>query len=144
MAGLFSWINERFKRNNKQRGLLPVDLVSTSPIQRRYGNGSFYSFLTQALPSSNLDWSKEAGDLMCNSVVSCCMDWYVRNWTQARVAIRRQTDQQGDHYTYIRTHPVLNLIRYPQPNVTPSTFWGWVIVDYKLLGNAYVRKVRVG
>ena len=81
---------------------------------------------------------------MCNSVVACCVDWYIRNWTQSRVAIRRQTDQQGDHYTYIRQHPVLTLIRYPQPNVTPSTFWGWVLADYKLLGNAYVRKVRVG
>jgi HK97 family phage portal protein len=39
-------------------------------------------------------------------------------------------------------HPALDILRAPQPGVPPSVFWSWVITDYKLLGNAYIRKVR--
>jgi HK97 family phage portal protein len=40
-------------------------------------------------------------------------------------------------------HPVINLLSAPTPGVPPSLVWSWVITDYQLLGNAYLRKVRV-
>jgi HK97 family phage portal protein len=40
-------------------------------------------------------------------------------------------------------HPIINLIKNPSSLYVSSIFWSFIIQDYKLLGNAYVRKIRV-
>lgn len=68
------------------------------------------------------------------------MDWYIRNWAQGVPQIMRpMPDGQSE---MLPEHPALDILRAPQPGIAPSVFWAWVITDYKLLGNAYLRKVR--
>jgi len=105
-----------------------------------YGNGSLTSILTRQLPGSQRDWSKEAGDLGLNSIVAISIDWYNRNFSQAVPKVYRASSTQQDDSI---NHPIINLIKNPSSLYVSSIFWSFIIQDYKLLGNAYVRKIRV-
>jgi HK97 family phage portal protein len=75
-----------------------------------------------------------------NGVVASAIDWYVRNYPQATPRLYRPVDsQQADP---VEDHPVIQLMAQPDPMIMGSLFWGWVIQDYKLFGNTYLRKIR--
>lgn len=119
---------------------LPLPLGQSRDIYLTgYGSGQLQALLRRALPNSNRDWSKIAGDLGLNSVVAAAIDWYVRNWPQATPRVMRVVDSQQAEPI---EHPVLALINAPGDNLTAGVFWGLVVQDYKLFGNAYVRKLR--
>jgi HK97 family phage portal protein len=104
-----------------------------------YGSGQLQTLLRRALPGSSKDWARVAGDLGLNSIVAVGIDWYVRNLPQATLKYYRPVDsQQAD----TEDHPVLKLIAQPDPTITAGLFWGWVIQDYKLFGNTYLKKIR--
>lgn len=105
-----------------------------------YGSGQLQTLLRRALPNSNRDWAKVAGDLGLNGVIASCTDWYVRNLPQATPQVLRRVDSQQTEP--IENHPVVALINNPGDAYTASVFWGLVLQDYKLFGNAYVRKLR--
>jgi HK97 family phage portal protein len=139
--GLFDIFKGKAYQNGNIAGNLPV------PINRvintgfgGYGSGEILSFLQRRLPGSLRDWSKEAGDLGLNSIISISMDFYIRNWTQAKFKVKNQIN--ANEYEYV-DHPVIDLLNNPDKSVTGSVFWSYIIQDYKLLGNAYVRKIRV-
>jgi HK97 family phage portal protein len=104
------------------------------------GSGQLQSLWTRRLPGSHRDWSNEAGDLGLNSIVAVGLDWYIRNWAQGIPEVMRPTD--NGQAEPLPDHPALTLLRKPQPGIAPSVFWSWVITDYKIFGNAYLRKVR--
>ena len=111
----------------------------------RAGNGGLESIITTKLPSSKLDWAKEAGDLGLNSIIAMGLDWYIRNLNVGKLVIQRNVqDTKSDKFELIDTHPLLNLLRNPSPGVPANTFYGWITQDLKLQGNAYARKVRKG
>lgn len=119
---------------------LPLPLGQSRDIYLTgYGSGQLQALLRRSLPNSNRDWSKIAGDLGLNSVVAAAIDWYVRNWPQATPRVMRVVDSQQVEPI---EHPVLALINAPGDNLTAGVFWGLVVQDYKLFGNAYVRKLR--
>jgi HK97 family phage portal protein len=104
-----------------------------------YGSGQLQTLLRRALPGSSKDWARVAGDLGLNSIVAVGIDWYVRNYPQATLKYYRPVDsQQAD----TEDHPVLKLIAQPDPTITAGLFWGWVIQDFKLFGNTYIKKIR--
>lgn len=105
-----------------------------------YGSGQLQTLLRRALPNSNRDWAKVAGDLGLNGVIASCTDWYVRNLPQATPQVLRRVDSQQTEP--VENHPVVALINNPGDAYTASVFWGLVLQDYKLFGNAYVRKLR--
>lgn len=120
--------------------MLPLPLSQSRDIYLTgYGSGQLTTLLRRALPGSNKDWSRIAGDLGLNGVVASAMDWYIRNWAQATAQVLRKVDQQQAEPT---EHPALTLIAQPDPLVMGSLFWSWVIQDYKLFGNTYLRKIR--
>jgi len=140
--GLFDIFKGKAFQNGNISGNLPV------PINSRinygfggYGSGEILSFLQRRLPGSLRDWSKEAGDLGLNSIISISMDFYIRNWTQAKFKVKKQIN--ANEFEYI-DHPIIDLLNNPDKSVTGSVFWSYVVQDYKLLGNAFVRKIRVG
>jgi HK97 family phage portal protein len=139
--GLFDFLKGKAYRNGNVSGNLPV------PINTRinygfggYGSGEILSFLQRRLPGSLRDWSKEAGDLGLNSIISISLDFYIRNWTQAKFKVKNQIN--ANEFEYIN-HPIIDLLNNPDSSVCGSVFWSYVVQDYKLLGNAYVRKIRV-
>jgi HK97 family phage portal protein len=120
---------------------LPLPLSQSRDIYLTgYGSGQLQTLLRRALPGSTKDWARVAGDLGLNGVVASAIDWYVRNYPQATPRYYRPVDsQQADP---VEDHPVIQLMAQPDPMIMGSLFWGWVIQDYKLFGNTYLRKIR--
>jgi HK97 family phage portal protein len=120
---------------------LPLPLSQSRDIYLTgYGSGQLQTLLRRALPGSTKDWSRIAGDLGLNGVVASAIDWYVRNYPQATPKYYRPVDSQQAEP--IEDHPVIKLMAQPDPMIMGSLFWGWVIQDYKLFGNTYLRKIR--
>ena len=120
---------------------LPLPLSQSRDIYLTgYGSGQLQTLLRRALPGSTKDWSRVAGDLGLNGVVASAIDWYVRNYPQATPRYYRPVDSQQAEP--VEDHPVLQLMAQPDPMIMGSLFWGWVIQDYKLFGNTYLRKIR--
>lgn len=120
---------------------LPLPLGQSRDIYLTgYGSGQLVSMLRRALPGSHKDWSKVAGDLGLNSVIASGIDWYIRNWPQGIPKVYRPVDaSQADA---IEDHPIVSLLGEPMPGMVGNLVWAWVIQDYKLFGNAYLRKIR--
>jgi HK97 family phage portal protein len=106
-----------------------------------YGSGQLVSMLRRVLPGSHRDWSAQAGDLGLNSIIASAMDWYIRNWPQATAQVMRRVDSMQAEP--LEDHPVLQLIAEPEPGMVGNLLWGWIVQDYKLFGNAYLRKQRI-
>ena len=104
------------------------------------GNQDLYAMLSRRLPSSQRDWSATAGDLLLNSIVAISMDYFVRAFTQAVPMVYTQVSDT--EWEKNPKHPMLALLANPQMNMTPTRFWSNVIFDYKIYGNAYIRKLR--
>ena len=121
---------------------LPLPLGQSRDIYLTgYGSGQLVSMLRRVLPGSHRDWSNVAGDLGLNSVIAPAMDWYVRNWPQGTPRVMRRVDSQQSEP--VEDHPIVQLIGEPEPGIVGNLLWGWVIQDYKLFGNAYLRKQRL-
>jgi HK97 family phage portal protein len=120
---------------------LPLPLSQSRDIYLTgYGSGQLQTLLRRALPGSTKDWSRIAGDLGLNGVVASAIDWYVRNYPQATPKYYRPVDSQQAEP--VEDHPVIKLMAQPDPMIMGSLFWSWVIQDYKLFGNTYLRKIR--
>jgi HK97 family phage portal protein len=120
--------------------MLPLPISQSRDLYLTgYGSGQLLSLLRRALPGSHRDWSTVAGDLGLNSVIAAGIDWYIRNWPQSTAQVMRVVDTQTAEPV---NHPAVVLITEPMPGVSGSLFWGWVLQDYKLFGNTYLRKVR--
>ena len=120
---------------------LPLPLSQSRDIYLTgYGSGQLQTLLRRALPGSTKDWSRIAGDLGLNGIVASAIDWYVRNYPQATARYYRPVDSQQAEP--VEDHPVIKLMAQPDPMIMGSLFWGWVIQDYKLFGNTYLRKIR--
>ena len=131
-----------FKKDNAVKsGTLPVS-TNSGYFHRlnAYGNGSLTSLLTRNLPGSHRDWKTEAGDLGLNSIVAISMDWFMRNFSQSVPKVYRYVNPEQVETI---SHPIINLIKNPSSSSVSSIFWSYVINDFKLLGNAYVKKIRV-
>lgn len=121
---------------------LPLPLGQSRDIYLTgYGNGQLVSMLRRVLPGSQRDWAHVAGDLGLNSIIAAGMDWYVRNWPQGNPRVMRPIDSQQSEP--LETHSIINLLKEPEPGMVGNLLWGWVIQDFKLFGNAYLRKQRM-
>ena len=137
--GIFDRFRSKAVANPTQA--LPLPLSQSRDIYLTgYGSGQLQTLLRRALPGSTKDWSRVAGDLGLNGVVASAIDWYVRNYPQATPKYYRPVDSQQAEP--VEDHPVLQLMAQPDPMIMGSLFWGWVIQDYKLFGNTYLRKIR--
>ena len=137
--GIFDRFRSKAVANPTQA--LPLPLSQSRDIYLTgYGSGQLQTLLRRALPGSNKDWSMVAGDLGLNGVVASAIDWYVRNYPQATPKYYRPVDSQQAEP--VEDHPVLQLMAQPDPMIMGSLFWGWVIQDFKLFGNTYLRKIR--
>jgi HK97 family phage portal protein len=120
---------------------LPLPLSQSRDVYLTgYGSGQLQTLLRRALPGSTKDWARVAGDLGLNGIVASAIDWYIRNFPQATPKYYRPVDSQQAEP--VEDHPVIALMAQPDPMVMGSLFWSWVIQDYKLFGNTYLRKIR--
>lgn len=139
--GLFDRILGKAIANPREP--LPLPLGQSRDVYLTgYGSGQLVSMLRRVLPGSHRDWGTVAGDLGLNSIIASAMDWYIRNWPQATPQVLRKVDSQQTEP--LEEHPILQLLAEPEPGMVGNLLWGWVIQDYKLFGNAYLRKQRIG
>jgi len=140
--GFFDRIFQKATPVAKVDALLPLQ---TTMRQTGYltgiGGQDLYAYLSRRLPGSLKDWTSVAGDLMLNSIVAISMDYYIRAFSQAVPMVWTKSDK-ADEYEKVPDHPMLQLLANPQIGLAPTRFWSNLIIDYKLYGNCYIRKIR--
>jgi len=106
------------------------------------GLQDLFANLSRRLPNTSKDWQNIAGDLMLNSIVSIAMDYYIRAFSQALPMVYRLVEGSETEYEKYPQHPILSLLANPQYQLAPTRFWSNCIIDYKIYGNVYIRKIR--
>lgn len=89
-----------------------------------------------AFPNSRRDWAAEAGDVSLNSAVMACIGWIRRNITEAPATVYR-VPADGSPPEQNRAHPLVRLLRRPNPFYSGRLLWQATAADYNLHGNAY-------
>ncbi len=106
------------------------------------GLQDLFANLSRRLPNTSKDWQNIAGDLMLNSIVAIGMDYYIRAFSQALPMVYRLVPGSESEYEKYPEHPMLALLANPQYQLAPTRFWSNCIIDYKIYGNVYIRKIR--
>ena len=106
------------------------------------GLQDMFANLSRRLPNSVKDWTTVCQDLMLNSIVAIGMDFYIRAFAEARPMVYKLVEGSDSEYEKDPSHPLVQMIENPQYGVASSRFWSNVIIDYKIYGNAYIRKIR--
>jgi HK97 family phage portal protein len=106
------------------------------------GLQDLFANLSRRLPNTNKDWQNIAGDLMLNSIVAISLDYYIRGFSQALPMVYRLVEGSDTEYEKYPQHPMIALISNPQYQLAPTRFWSNCIIDYKIYGNVYIRKIR--
>ena len=106
------------------------------------GLQDLFANLSRRLPNTSKDWQNICGDLMLNSIVAIAMDYYIRGFSQALPMVYRLVDGSKTEYEKYPQHPMLALLANPQYQLAPTRFWSNCIIDYKIYGNVYIRKIR--
>lgn len=100
------------------------------------GGGSTYAIRTLPPATSRIDWTIEAGEIRTNPIVAMCIDWSIRNATS--VPMKLYTKTKYGEEVEIEGHPILDLLKSPNPSYTGDTLVGSVITDLATIGSAYV------
>jgi HK97 family phage portal protein len=89
---------------------------------------------------SAYDYTQSVGRLGENTVVAACVAWMQRACTEPPVMVVAE-NAQGEENP-VPDHPILPLLRRPNPHITGRNLWQAVISDWLLTGNAYLYKER--
>jgi len=93
-------------------------------------------------PGAQLDYARQVGPIHLNGVVGVCLGWLADNLQQA--ALKVGTMDGDGEYEADDAHPALKLFRRPNHCFSWRELIASVAADYKIDGNAYMLKVRVG
>ncbi|MCX9146609.1 phage portal protein [Erythrobacter sp. WG] len=112
--------------------------VTTSLTQMRHAAQSL--FFGGLLKRTRFDYAREVGDMLDASVVMAPIQWLQRALPEARLAMRER--KQGGKLEPVEEHPLLELIRNPNPFYGDIALWGGAILSYCTGGDGYWIKVR--
>lgn len=112
--------------------------VTSSLTQMRHAAQSL--FFGGLLKRTRFDYAREVGDMLDASVVMAPVMWLQRALPEATLAMRER--KQGGKVEPVEEHPLLELIRHPNPHYGDIALWNGVIADFCLWGDAYLLKVR--
>lgn len=112
--------------------------VTTSLTQMRHAAQSL--FFGGLLKRTRFDYAREVGDMLDASVVMAPIMWLQRALPEANLALRDR--QKGGKTEPVDEHPMLELIRNPNPFYGDIALWAATILSYCTDGNAYWIKVR--
>jgi HK97 family phage portal protein len=91
-------------------------------------------------PGSNRDWSSLVGDPAMNAVASSVIGWIARTLPESPAVVARTMPDGEDEIE--RTHPILDVLRNPNPNYSGDQLMGATTRELVSHGNAYWRIVR--
>lgn len=89
---------------------------------------------------SRIAYSTAVGDAATNTVVEACVSWLTTAFLEAPPRIRRYGPK--DALTPEPRHPLLQLLRRPNPYFTGRELFQAILADQMLTGNSYVYKRR--
>jgi HK97 family phage portal protein len=112
--------------------------VTTSLTTMRHAAQSL--FFGGLLKRTRFDYAREVGDMLDASVVMAPIMWLQRALPEATLAMRDR--QKGGKLERVEEHPLLELIRNPNPFYGDIALWAATILSYATDGNAYWVKVR--
>lgn len=87
------------------------------------------------VPGARFDWRAEAGDPRQNAVAALAIDWVTRNSLKVRPKLYRATRSGTE--VEITNHPILELLKRPNPVYGGRSLLVGTIVDYLFEGDAY-------
>ncbi len=100
----------------------------------RWGWGQWWN-----RPRNESPFAAEVGDGSGNAIVVATLNWIGKNFSEAKPRVSRPSSK-GD-LTPIPNHPMVKLLRRPNPAYSGMTLWLATLADWKL-GNAYWYKIR--
>lgn len=109
-------------------------------IWSRHGGQGVGSRLRFLLPGARHDYEREAGDLWSNGLVAICLKWAGDNYPKPTMRVV-QTRPDGSRRPLPR-HPLVDLMRRPNPHYTGRVLAKAVLLSLVTDGNAYLVKVR--
>jgi HK97 family phage portal protein len=112
--------------------------VTSSLTQMRHAAQSL--FFGGLLKRTRFDYAREVGDMLDASVVMAPVMWIQRALPEATVAMRER--QKGGKVEPVEEHPLLDLIRNPNPHYGDIAMWSGIVADFCIWGDAYLVKVR--
>lgn len=94
-----------------------------------YGsNASWY------MPGTTFNHLSDAGILWQNSAVAACVNWITKAFNEADIVLEAR--RRDGTYESIN-HPVLDLLRSPNPHYTEDHLWSGLLLSYLTAGRAY-------
>ena len=125
--------------NVRKFATAPLGVASKALNAMRHPGGVFRIF--DFLPRTRFDYDREV-DAMLNSAVAACINWIVRTFPEAPVAMVGMDDDGEQEFIF--QHPMLELLRSPNPFHSEAMLWMATLVDWLTTGNAYWIKIRSG
>jgi HK97 family phage portal protein len=93
------------------------------------------------LPRTSFDYLGAVGDGTGSSTVMAPLLWICRTFPESPTALWRILPD-GQYELQPRSHPMLALLRRPNPFFTASSLWVATVLSYYVSGNSYWLKVR--
>lgn len=97
-------------------------------------------FQNENPPGAKHDYVRDAGDLWRNSAVAIGLRWIKNNFHSARLQVCEV--EEGEPDVPISDHPMIRLLRLPNPDYTARDLWSGALLDFVVFGNAYWIKHR--
>jgi len=98
-----------------------------------------YQWWSGGYGRSRLDYQSAVGDGRGSAIVVACIRWLTRAFLEAPLRVRRY---DGDDLVPEPRHPLLALVRRPNPYYAGRALWKATLADRLVTGNAYWIKVR--
>ncbi|HEY3413296.1 MAG TPA: phage portal protein [Armatimonadota bacterium] len=104
------------------------------PIGGTMGSLAFHDM---RLPGGTRNVSVDVGDAYLNDVVSACLGWITRSYGECQPQVEKLNDQGS--YEVVPDHPLSNILRRPNPNMSGRLMRRAIAFDLALHGNAYLK-----
>lgn len=101
----------------------------------RGGGNMTYPARAIQVPGARFNWRAEAGDPRQNAVAALSIDWVIRNSMKVRPKLYRAT-RSGTEVEITR-HPLIDMIKRPNPCYAGRALISGTIVDYLFEGDSY-------
>lgn len=92
------------------------------------------------LPGTRRDLQQDAGDPWRNSAVSICLNWIADNFPEPETQVVT-TSRDGEQQP-VPDHPLVALLKRPNPHYDGDALWAATITSYCVSGNAFWLKAR--
>jgi HK97 family phage portal protein len=102
----------------------------------RGGGGQVYAQRARVVQTSRFDWAREAGDPRENAVVALGLDWMIRNAQTVKLKLYSKP-RFGSEEVEVEDHPILDLLRNPNPIYGGRAIVDCAMVDVMTVGDAF-------